>query len=199
MDQIFMYIADFFNKFGWQTTVVAMLGIILLGVLKAVGAFDWIKITEKAEAVENEAGEKIAGEKIENASLTKQVRKFVYITVALVLSIIGSLAFLAIRGEAINIRTFTAAIVPVFSMNQITYTLYETLGVRKVWLGFLAKAKENIGTAVKKQAEKKALKAEQKAAEAETAQNDIVTKIKDVAEYLGVEPAYLEMLKNLKK
>ena len=43
MEELYMNMIKFFSAYGWQMTVLAVSGIFLLGVLKSVKAFDWIK------------------------------------------------------------------------------------------------------------------------------------------------------------
>ena len=44
MEELYMAIIKFFSAYGWQMTVLAVSGIFILGGLKSVKAFDWIKI-----------------------------------------------------------------------------------------------------------------------------------------------------------
>ncbi|MCK9456902.1 MAG: hypothetical protein M0R31_06375 [Candidatus Riflebacteria bacterium] len=199
MEELYMAMIKFFSAYGWQMTVLAVSGIFLLGVLKSVKAFDWIKIYSV-----------IGEEKTLQVDKTKQLKKVAYTVISAGLSIAACCVYLWIIDTRITITLVASLSGTIWSMNIITYTLYENLGVRAVWKSFLNWAKNLIlsTTAQIKEkiaAEKARIAAKKAATEAtisETAtatQIDITVAMQAVADYLGIETAYLEMLKKLKK
>jgi hypothetical protein len=201
MEKLYMYIIKFFSAYGWQMTVLAVSGIFLLGVLKSVKAFDWIKIYTT-----------IDGEKTINETKTKQLKKIVYTVISAGLSIAACCVYLWIIDTQITIKLVFALGGTIWSMNTITYMLYENLGARAVWKAFLnwakglilsttAQIKEKIAAEKARiAAEKAATEAQKTASETATAtQVDMTVAMKAVADYLGIDTAYLEILKKLKK
>lgn len=201
MEELYMAIVNFFSAYGWQMTVLALSGIFLLGVLKSVKAFDWIRIY----AVEGE-------EKILQVDKTKQVKKIVYTFISAGLSVAACCVYLTIINTELTATLILTISGTIWSMNTITYMLYENLGVRAVWKAFLnwakglilsttATIKEKIAAEKARIAAKKAATEAQKTtSETATAtQIDINVAMNAVADYLGIDTAYLEMLKKLKK
>ena len=201
MEELYMAIINFFSAYGWQMTVLALSGIFLLGVLKSVKAFDWIRIY----AVEGE-------EKTLQVDKTKQVKKIVYTFISAGLSVAACCVYLTIINTELTATLILTISGTVWSLNTFAYMLYENLGVRAVWKAFLNWAKGLIlsTTATIKEkiaaekariaAEKAATEAQKTASETATAaQIDITVAMNVVADYLGIETAYLEMLKKLKK
>jgi hypothetical protein len=201
MEELYMAIINFFSEYGWQMTVLALSGIFLLGVLKSVKAFDWIRIY----AVEGE-------EKILQVDKTKQVKKIVYTFISAGLSVAACCVYLTIINTELTATLILTISGTVWSLNTFAYMLYENLGVRAVWKAFLnwakglilsttATIKEKIAAEKARIAAKKAATEAQKTtSETATAtQIDINVAMNAVADYLGIETAYLEMLKKLKK
>ena len=199
MEELYMAIIKFFSAYGWQMTVLAVSGIFLLGVLKSVKAFDWIRIY---------AGE----EKTLQVDKTKQVKKIVYTFISAGLSVAACCVYLTITNTELTATLILTISGTVWSLNTIAYMLYENLGVRAVWKSFLnwaknfilsttAQIKEKIAAAKARiAAEKAATEAQKTASETATAtQIDMTVAMKAVADYLGIDTAYLEMLKKLKK
>lgn len=201
MEELYMAIINFFSEYGWQMTVLALSGIFLLGVLKSVKAFDWIRIY----AVEGE-------EKILQVDKTKQVKKIVYTFISAGLSVAACCVYLTIINTELTATLILTISGTVWSLNTFAYMLYENLGVRAVWKAFLnwakglilsttATIKEKIAAEKARIAAKKAATEAQKTtSETATAtQIDINVAMNAVADYLGIDTAYLEMLKKLKK
>jgi hypothetical protein len=199
MEELYMAIIKFFSAYGWQMTVLAVSGIFLLGVLKSVKAFDWIRIY---------AGE----EKTLQVDKTKQVKKIVYTFISAGLSVAACCIYLTIINTKLNATLILTISSTVWSLNTIAYMLYENLGARAVWKVFLkwakgiilsttATIKEKIAAEKARIAAKKAATEAQKtASETATAtQIDMTVAMKAVADYLGIDTTYLEMLKKLKK
>lgn len=201
MEELYMAIINFFSAYGWQMTVLALSGIFILGVLKSFKAFDWIRIY----AVVGE-------EKTLQVDKTKQLKKIVYTFISAGLSVAACCVYLTIINTELTATLILTISGTIWSMNIITYMLYENLGVRAVWKAFLNWAKGLIlsTTATIKEkiaaekariaAEKAATEAQKTASETATAaQIDITVAMNAVADYLGIDTAYLEMLKKLKK
>ena len=201
MEELYMAMIKFFSAYGWQMTALAVSGIFLLGVLKSVKAFDWIRIY----AVVGE-------EKTLQVDKTKQVKKIVYTFISAGLSVSACCVYLTIINTALTATLILTISGTVWSLNTIAYMLYENLGVRAVWKSFLnwaknfilsttAQIKEKIAAEKARIAAKKAATEAQKtASETATAtQIDMTVAMQAVADYLGIDTAYLEMLKKLKK
>ena len=201
MEELYMAIINFFSAYGLQMTVLAVSGIFLLGVLKSFKAFDWIRIY----AVEGE-------EKTLQVDKTKQVKKIVYTFISAGLSVAACCVYLTIINAELTATLILTISGTVWSLNTFAYMLYENLGVRAVWKAFLnwaknfilsttATIKEKIATEKARIAAKKAATEAQKTTSetATEAQIDINVAMNAVADYLGIETAYLEMLKKLKK
>ena len=201
MEELYMAMIKFFSAYGWQMTVLAVSGIFLLGVLKSIKAFDWIRIYAF-----------VGDEKTLQVDKTKQLKKIVYTFVSAGLSVVACCVYLWIIDTRITITLVASLSGTIWSINIITYALYENLGARAVWKAFLnwakgiilsttAQIKEKIAAEKARIAAKKAATEAQKtASETATAtQIDMTVAMKAVADYLGIETAYLEMLKKLKK
>lgn len=128
MEELYMNMIKFFSAYGWQMTVLAVSGIFLLGVLKSVKAFDWIKIY----AVVGE-------EKTLQVDKTKQVKKIVYTVISAGLSVSACCVYLTIINTELTATLILTISGTVWSLNTIAYMLYENLGVRAVWKAFLGK------------------------------------------------------------
>ena len=201
MEELCMAIIKFFSAYGWQMTALAVSGIFLLGVLKSFKAFDWIKIYSTVD-----------GAKTLDETKTKQLKKVVYTVISAGLSVSACCVYLAIINTELTATLILTISGTVWGLNTIAYMLYENLGVRSVWKAFLnwakglilsttAQIKEKIAAEKARIAAKKAATEAQKtASETATAtQIDITVAMNAVADYLGIDTAYLEMLKKLKK
>lgn len=100
---------EFIKAYGWQLTLIAVAGIIILGILKYCKVFD--KLEEKT-------------------------RHFLYLLISVGLSIVGAVIYLACvhQLDASFVFTFATA---VFAVNQAAYTIYDTTPLRdllsKLW------------------------------------------------------------------
>lgn len=164
-------IISFFKNYGWQLTVLATTGIILLGVLKSFGTFKKVPIKGK---------------------------KYLYYGISCILSILACTGYILIK-HSFEWKTYLILIAGIIGYTSALYTLYENTGIRDVlkklifiplkklfstcWKhiveGSLDKnavielassygvdvANQIINTAVEKEAEKKQLEAEKKKAE----------------------------------
>lgn len=99
----------FMQNYGWQLTLIAIAGVIVLGILKYCKVFD--KLDEK-------------------------LRHFLYLLISVGLSIIGSVIYLACMHQLDAAYVFALA-TAIFGVNQIAYTIYDTTPLRdllkKLW------------------------------------------------------------------
>lgn len=98
-------IIEFFVKYGWQLTLIALGGIVILGIMKAC------KLFEKVE---------------------KENRKYIYAAISTGFSAIGSLIYLLVTG-GFEWISFLLLIVVLYMLNQTMYAAYETYGIRKLF------------------------------------------------------------------
>lgn len=183
MEELYMTIIKIFTAYGWQLTVCALSGIFLLGLLKHFKVFDKIIVTTKEK---NELGEIV---KLPNEKLTKQVKKTIYTTISMSLSIGASALYQYICHELTVVGLFTVA-GAVLSLTLTAYALYENFGVRFV----LSKLGEKIKTswrttlATIKTAKdaKKAEKEQAKAKLLESEKNDLENAFSKIALSFGL-------------
>lgn len=93
---------EFFKQYGWQLTLIALSGIIILGILKFFNVF-----------------KKVPEDK----------RKYVYAGISSGFSIIAGVVYLAVT-HALNWAAFGVAAVAIYTLNQTLYSVYETYGLR---------------------------------------------------------------------
>lgn len=95
-------LAMFYAQYGWQLTIIALLGIIILGVLKYANVFK---------------------------NIDKENRKPVYLAISLGFSVVASIVYLLIvdRFSVEYILTVTPAL---FALNQGMYAIYENTKLR---------------------------------------------------------------------
>ena len=99
----------FLQTYGWQLALIALAGVIILGILKYCKVFD--KFEEK-------------------------LRHFFYLLVSVGISIVGSIIYLACVHQLDVVLVFTLA-GAIFALNQAFYTIYDTTSLRsllkKIW------------------------------------------------------------------
>ena len=88
----------FFQQYGLWLTVIAVLGIVILGVLK------YCKVFSKLE---------------------EKVRHILYLVISVGLSIIGSVIYLACVHQ-LDISYIAVLATAIFALNQAAYTIYDT-------------------------------------------------------------------------
>lgn len=93
---------EFFMQYGWQLTLIAFSGIIILGILKFFNVF----------------------KKVEESK-----RKYVYAGVASGFSIVAAAIYLAAI-QQFTAPAFLVAAVGIYALNQTLYSMYETYGLR---------------------------------------------------------------------
>lgn len=94
----------FLESYGWQLTLIAIAGVMILGILKYCKVFD---------------------------KLEEDIRHFLYLLISVGLSIVGAVIYLACIHQlnAEFIFSFAAAI---FAINQVAYTIYDTTPLRSL-------------------------------------------------------------------
>lgn len=118
MEQIFEQVLLFALANGWQLGLIAFLGIVLLGVLKYADVF---------------------------SSVEKANRKPIYLGISVGLSLLGTVAYLAIVGQ-FQIDYIVGIATTIYTLNQAMYAVYENTKLRDLW----ARALEFITNKIKK-------------------------------------------------
>lgn len=199
MEELYMTIIKIFTVYGWQLTVCALSGILLLGLLKNFKVFDKIVISTKSK---NELGEI---SKLPNEKLTKQVKKTIYITISMSLSIGASALYQYICHELTVVGLFTVA-GAVLSLTLTAYALYENFGIRFLLSKLSEKIKTNWNAIIANiKIAKNATKADKENAKAELLANgkiELEKALSTVASDYGITTDALlkavEMVKSLK-
>lgn len=93
---------EFMKTYGWQLSLIAIAGVIILGILK------YCKVFNKFE---------------------EKTRHFLYLLISVGLSIIGSVIYLACMHQLDAAYIFTLA-TAIFAINQVAYTVYDTTPLR---------------------------------------------------------------------
>lgn len=108
----------FLNNYGWQLAIIALIGVVILGVLKYTNAFSKIE---------------------------KEKRKPVYFAISIGFSFIATVIYLlVIKKFTIEyVVTISAAI---YALNQTFYAIYETTTLRDLICRLLDFIKEKIKT-----------------------------------------------------
>ncbi len=118
----------FLKDNGWQLTLIAIAGIIILGILKYANVFK---------------------------KLDKKIRHILYMAISIALSLIRSVIYLACTHN-LELDSFLAFASAVFALNQAAYALYDTLTLKELFnnlLDFIFHNKEEIVEEVKEQIE----------------------------------------------
>lgn len=89
---------DFCAQYGWQLALIALGGVIVLGILKYANAF---------------------------GKIDKDKRKPIYLAISVGLSLIGTAVYLLIIKQ-FNFTYFLAIAAAVYALNQTIYAVYET-------------------------------------------------------------------------
>lgn len=88
----------FLTTYGWQLALIALIGVVLLGVLKYANLF---------------------------SKLTKEQRKLVYFAISAGFSIAAAGVYLAIVGS-FTVDYFAAVATAIYALNQTMYAVYDT-------------------------------------------------------------------------
>lgn len=98
-------IGEFFKNYGWQLTLLALSGIVVLGFLKWVGVFNKLKDESK---------------------------KYVYYALSCVLSIIACTIYILVT-HTFAWASYGILCGAVIGLTGAVYTIYENTGLRKLW------------------------------------------------------------------
>lgn len=98
-------IGDFFKNYGWQLTLLALSGIVVLGFLKWVGVFNKLKDESK---------------------------KYVYYALSCVFSIIACTIYILVT-KSFAWASYGILCGAVVGLTGAVYTIYENTGLRKLW------------------------------------------------------------------
>ena len=162
MEELYEMVVRFFTTYGWQLGLIALSGILLLGVMKSLGLFNKIESTK---------------------------RKYVYVAVSVGLSITGCAIYLVIIGN-FNWKAFLVMIPLVYSVNQIAYNVYENTGIRAAVRALFGKLIDRLKDSKDKRIVDSAEKAKQEAAKlnAQSVANKAKTEAKAIQAGKVVKP-----------
>lgn len=97
---------NFLRLYGWQLALIALAGIIILGVLK------YCKVFSKFE---------------------EKIRHVFYLLISVGISIIGSIIYLACVGS-LTVEFAFAVAAAILALNQTFYTIYSNLSLKELFL-----------------------------------------------------------------
>ena len=106
----------FFVNYGWVLTIIAVLGIVLLGVLKYANVFS-----------------KVAQEK----------RKPIYFAISVGFSLIATIVYLLIIGR-FSIEYVVTVTAATYGLNQTMYAIYETTTLRDLVIKIITLIREKL-------------------------------------------------------
>lgn len=98
-------IGDFFKNYGWQLTLLALSGIVVLGFLKWIGVFNKVKAESK---------------------------KYVYYALSCIFSIIACTIYILVT-HTFAWASYGILCGAVVGLTGAVYTIYENTGLRKLW------------------------------------------------------------------
>lgn len=113
-EEVLMQILAFSGQNGWQITLIAIAGIVVLGVLKRFNLF---------------------------SNIEKDKRKPIYLGISVGLSVIGSVIYLLIAGR-FDFNYLLGVSTIMWGLNQAMYSIYENCKLRDLWhklLDFIVK------------------------------------------------------------
>lgn len=106
----------FITIYGWQLSLIAILGIIILGILKYANVFSKIE---------------------------KVKRKPIYFAISVGFSILATIIYLAIMGR-FEIGYIVGVSTAIYGLNQVFYTIYENTSLRDLMIKLLDLIKAKI-------------------------------------------------------
>ena len=106
----------FFQQYGWQLALIALVGVIILGVLKYANVF---------------------------SKIDKEKRKPIYFAISVGFSLIATLVYLLIVGQ-FEINYFLTITCAIYALNQAMYAIYETTGLRDLMCKLLDLVSEHL-------------------------------------------------------
>ena len=117
-------ITSFLTDYGWQIALLALSGILVVGCLKCLRAFNWIKVYVKNED----------GTKTEDELKSKHLRKFVYYILNCVIAVaVCSIYIYFMRGGFSNANYWAVLAISTIAYSTTIYAVYENLGIRSLW------------------------------------------------------------------
>lgn len=126
-------IKGFLTTYGWQMSLVALAGIVIVGILKICKVFNCIKCYSKDEN----------GNKVLNETLTKNIKKFIYYLLNWIFSIGScSLYLLVILEVEFVWQEWLTLCGAVIAYSTMIYAIYENFGIRAIWQAFLNAVKK---------------------------------------------------------
>lgn len=121
----------FISTYGWQLALIALAGIVILGILKYANVFSKIE---------------------------KENRKPIYLAISVGFSLIGSAIYLSVI-KKFEIGYFFAIAIAILALNQTMYSIYENTNLRdllhKIFGAISQKIKSKIESKENKDAEDK--------------------------------------------
>ena len=105
---------EFFNTYGWSLTGIAVLGIVVLGILKYCNVFS------KMEEID---------------------RHYVYLAISIGLSAIGTVIYLVCK-NSFDINTFVSVMASIFALNQTMYNIFKVTRLKELFRKILDKIVE---------------------------------------------------------
>lgn len=111
MDQLFQELLDLFTKAGgsWVVPIIAVVGIIILGILKYCATF---------------------------AKIEEQYRHYIYIGISMGISLLGTGIYLAVT-KTFTINLFFALATIIWTINQTAYNLFSVLSLKELFIKLL--------------------------------------------------------------
>ena len=108
MEEMFLFL----ESYGWQLALIALVGIVILGVLKYANAFKKVK---------------------------EENRKPIYFAISVGFSLIATVVYLLIIGQ-FDVNHVIAVTMAIYALNQTMYSIYETTKLKDLvckLLGFI--------------------------------------------------------------
>lgn len=112
----------FYTQHGWQLALIALLGIIILGVLKYANVFSKVE---------------------------KEARKPIYFAISIGFSVIATIIYLLIIKQ-FEIDYIITVALSIYALNQAMYSIYETTSLRDLMAKIVGVLKEKIKTKIDK-------------------------------------------------
>lgn len=106
----------FFQNYGWQLALIALAGVIILGVLKYCNVF---------------------------SKLDEKYRHIIYLAISVGVSLIGSIVYLACIHQ-LTIGGAIAIAGAILALNQVFYSIYANTPLKELWNKFIGWIKELI-------------------------------------------------------
>lgn len=105
----------FFGSYGWQLSLIAIGGIIILGIMKYCNAF---------------------------GKLSENARHYVYVVISVGVSVIASAIYLGCIGT-LNVKYLFGVSGAVFALNQVFYNIFKVTPIKSLFNYFLEFFKKN--------------------------------------------------------